>query len=381
MKKVLIAITKGEIGGAQMFVRNLATGLKKNGLQITVILGSKHSDFLESEMAKAGIPIHTFYNLSRSFSPLRNFFLILEAKRYLDKNLFDAVQLNSSNTLFIALAAKLSKSKPRVIFTHHGLSFLDPSSTKKIKRCLAGIVFKLLLPFVDLNVFVSQKNLSDALAIKLVKKENSLVIYNSVNVDFKSKIESLRFLESELGVSLKNKFIFGSIGRLAHPKNYEFLISCVPSIIDQIQNTKYEIRFILIGDGPDKSKYQELIAKNNLENYFYLTGEIKEAARYIKAFDLFVLPSVYEGSSLTAIEAISADLPILISRVGGNPELVDGNNAQLFELDSQKEFTDKAMAIIRDKKLYQKLALQNKKISQRFSRKIILEKYLSIFKN
>jgi len=374
MKKVLIAITKGEIGGAQMFVRNLATGLKKNGLKITMILGSKHSDFLESEMVKAGIPIHTFYNLSRSFSPLRNFFLILEAKRYLDKNLFDAVQLNSSNTLFIALAAKLSKSKPRVIFTHHGLSYLDPSSTKKTKRCLAGIIFKLLLPFVDLNVFASQKNLDDALAMKLVKKENSLIIYNGANVDFKSKIESIRFLESELGVSLKNKFILGSIGRLAHPKNYEFLIGAAPLL----QATYPELIFVIIGEGPDKPKYQKLITKNNLENYFYLAGEIKEAARYIKAFDLFVLPSVYEGSSLTAIEAISTGLPVLISRVGGNPELVDGSSAQLFELDNQKEFTDKAMTIIRDKKLYQKLALQNKKISQKFLEDSVVSQYQKI---
>jgi len=374
MKKVLIAITKGEIGGAQMFVRNLATGLKKDGLKITVILGSKHSDFLESEMTKAGIPIHTFYNLSRSFSPLRNFFLVLEAKRYLDKNLFDAIQLNSSNTLFIALAAKLSKSKPRVIFTHHGLSYLDPLSTKKIKRFFAGIVFKLLLPFVDLNVFVSQKNLDDALAMKLVKKENSLVVYSGINADFKSKIESLRFLESELDVSLKNKFILGSIGRLAYPKNYEFLIGAAPLL----QAAYPELIFVIIGEGPDKPKYQKLIAKNNLENYFYLAGEIKEAARYIKAFDLFVLPSIYEGSSLTAIEAISAGLPVLISRVGGNPELVDGNNAQLFELDSQKEFTDKAMTIIRDKKLYQKLALQNKKISQKFLEDFIVSQYQKV---
>ena len=69
MKKILIAITKGEIGGAQVFVRNLAFGLKKDGFDVTVALGREHGDFLESELPRADIKLHTFYNLSRSFSP------------------------------------------------------------------------------------------------------------------------------------------------------------------------------------------------------------------------------------------------------------------------------------------------------------------------
>ena len=170
MKKILIVITKGEIGGAQAFVLNLATGLKKNNFRVTVALGPEPGDFLPSELKNVGIPIHTFKNLSRTFSPAKNLFFFWEAKKYLDKNSFDIVHLNSSNTLLMAPAAKLSSSRPKVVFTHHGLTFFDPSSTlrqglrlssaecpqdygkgvssaSQMGKLLLKITFKFLLPF------------------------------------------------------------------------------------------------------------------------------------------------------------------------------------------------------------------------------------------
>jgi glycosyltransferase involved in cell wall biosynthesis len=379
MKKILIAITKGEIGGAQVFVRNLAFGLKKNGFDVTVALGSEHGDFLESELPRADIKLHFFNNLSRSFSPLRNFFLILEVRRYLKENPFDIVQLNSSNALFVALAAKLIKKSPKTIFTHHGLSFFDPRSTNLLGGFLIKISFKFLSLFVDKNVFVSERNFQDAINMNLIKKERAVVIYNETDVDFKTREASREFLEREFGVSIKDSFVVGSIGRLAYPKNYEFLIYAAADLTSSLHANYSKLIFVVIGSGPERARYEKLIKKYGLEENFYLLGEISDASRYIKAFDLFVLPSIYEGMPLTVIEAVSAGIPVLVSKVGGNPEIVDNDNSQLFELNSKAEFVKKLSKLMLSEKLCKDKSFKNKEVAKRFSAPSMVEEYEKVF--
>ena len=150
--------------------------------------------------------------------------------------------------------------------------------------------------------------------MKLVKEKKSAVVYNGIESNFHPREESRKFLKDRLGVSLKDAYVIGSIGRLAYPKNYEFLIGAASTI--RLPKTL----FVIIGSGPELSRYRELIKKNNLEKRFLLAGEIKNAGRYIRAFDLFVLPSIYEGLSLTAIEAVSAGLPALLSASAATPK-------------------------------------------------------------
>ena len=74
-KKILIIVTKGEIGGAQVSVLNLAKGLKEKGVEVTVGFGS--GDFLKEKLAEANIPFHLFNSLRRTKNPIKNLFFIL----------------------------------------------------------------------------------------------------------------------------------------------------------------------------------------------------------------------------------------------------------------------------------------------------------------
>lgn len=377
-KKILIVVTKGEIGGAQVFVKNLATGLLKMGIDVTVALGLEHGSYLEPELLKIGAKIHTFYNLSRSFSPLRNFFLILEARKYFNNNRFDAIQLNSSNSIFIAAAAKISKFKPKIIFTHHGLSFIDPSAQNLFKKFALKTVFVPLIRLVDINIFVSRRNFDEATHMKLVSKEKSVVIYNGIYPEFKTKSESVKFLESALNTPLKGVKIIGSIGRLAHPKNFEFFINSAKLITQKLIASDINPVYIIIGNGPEKERYISIIRKNGLYENFFILSDINNASKYIKAFDLFVLTSIYEGLPLTAIEAISAGIPVLLSDIGGNPEIIGRDETQLFKLNNKIEFCEKAISIIKDRTLHSILSRRNKEGSNKFFGDLMVSQYFNL---
>jgi len=156
----------------------------------------------------------------------------------------------------------------------------------------------------------------------------SHLVYNGLDLEnLLSREEARKRLELNL-----DDYIYGSIGRLAYPKNYEFLINSYLAV----KALKPKAKLLLIGEGPERDKYENLIKLYQLEKEIILTGEIIDASCYLKAFDLFVLPSVFEGLSLSLIAAVQAGVPALASRVGGNEEVIGVSNC--FKLDDKEDF-------------------------------------------
>jgi glycosyltransferase involved in cell wall biosynthesis len=331
--KILILITHGRIGGATNSVFWLAKGLKEKGIEVKVGFGE--GEYLKEKLEKEKIEFVNFKWLKRTHNPLSNLFFIFEIKKFLDKEKFDVCHFNSTNALFSAIGAKISKSKPKTVFTFRGLSILDPNYKKSFwLKPIYWLVFKFLLSFVDIPVFVSNKNLEDAKKLKLVK--NGVVIYNGIpEPEFLERETARKFFEEKIKVDLKDKFVIGSIGRLDYQKNYEFLIKVFPEIL----KIKPEAIAIIIGEGQERKKLEDLLKKENLKEKIFLIGELKDSSKYLKGFDLFILPSRYEGLSITLIEVLFAEIPVMASDVGGNKEILGED--YVFNLKNQLHFLSK----------------------------------------
>jgi glycosyltransferase involved in cell wall biosynthesis len=358
--KVLICITHGNVGGATNFVFWLAKGLKEKGIEVKVGFGE--GEYLKEKLEKEKIEFVNFKWLKRTHNPLSNLFFIFEIKKFLDREKFDVCHFNSTNALFGAISAKISKSKPKTVFTIHGLSILDPNYKKNFwLKPIYWLIFKFLLSFVDVSVFVSNKNLEDAKKLKLVK--NGVVIYNGIpEPEFLEREIARKFFEEKIKIDLKEKFLIGSIGRLDYQKNYEFLIEVFPEIL----KIKPEAIAIIVGDGPERKKLENLIERTNLKEKIFLIGELKDASKYLKAFDLFILPSRYEGLSITLIEALFTQIPILASDVGGNEEIV--GESCIFDLGNKEDFLKK----------FQKLEIPKAK-REVFTIEKMIKEYLNLF--
>ena len=351
--KILIIVTKGDVGGAQIAVFNMAKELKNKGHSILVGIGE--GEFLKDKLKKENIPVHSFKNLKRTINPFKNIMFIFEIKKYLDKEKFDVIHFNSSNALLGAIGAKITKSKPKTVFTFHGLSTLDSNYSNTISKIIYWVIFKFLLIFIDKNIFVSYDNLESAKKIKLIKYGD--VIYNGIDINsfnFIEKNEAIKIIEGKIGYPLNNTFIIGSIGRLSKQKNYEFLIKVFPKILE----IEAKAICLIIGDGPKNNELKKLIKKLNLENKIFLTGEIKNASKYLKLFNIFILPSIYEGLPISLTEAIFAQIPSISSDVGGNKEILGKNFTYI--LNDEEEFL----------RLFEKI--YHNKIKQDFYRQKIL---------
>lgn len=369
------------MGGVQIFIRDLARDLKNRNIPVTVGFGPK-GDFLVSELHKLNISYVRFRYLKRSHNPLTNLAFISEFKHFLNKNNFTTIHINSSNALTAAYAARKSKTKPRTIFTVHGLSLLDKNYKKaNWFKSFYLFYFKFFLKFVDKLIFISQENQKQVENLKLAQKNH--IIKNGIepkDIGLLGHHEAQAQLSSvanpKLHLNWIDSFSIGSVGRLSYQKNYDFLINIFPKILHIIPNAK----LIIIGEGEDRVKLTEMIKTNKLEKSVFLTGNITNAAKYLPAFDLFMLPSRYEGLSITLIEALFAGLPMLVTKVGGNTEILNNSADQMYKLNDKDDFLKKFKNLSEHKMHRDYLSQQNKEHSSAFLLSKMVDQYLTLYK-
>jgi len=140
------------------------------------------------------------------------------------------------------------------------------------------------------------------------------------------------------------------------------------------------IRLIYIGDGPLKSDLEEMLTDNILKGKVYFLGEA-DGQELISAFDIFALPSLYEGMPYVLLEALSAGLPIIATRVGGVRELVeDGVNGYLALYD-KVNFADKIKKVIMDTSMKQMFSFNSREKSEIYTLERMTRETINVYMN
>lgn len=207
---------------------------------------------------------------------------------------------------------------------------------KKIELFVASRASKIIVPSHYLKRIVCNWG---------VNPNKIFVVHNSFDIPNISG--SKEELKRKLGISGK---IITSAGRLVPWKGYGTLIDLMPQITRKIQNTKLYI----IGEGPDKAYLLEKIKKADLGDAVVLMGKMaqKDLFEYIKASDLFILNTSYEGFSHQILEVLALETPIITTRVGGNVEIIEsGKNGILVEYNDKEKILSSAISILSDPRL------------------------------
>ena len=123
-------------------------------------------------------------------------------------------------------------------------------------------------------------------------------------------------------------FVVGTVGRMVPIKDYGSLLQAA----EKLASGGVNVHVLLVGSGPELARHQKAVAASSLlHGRVKFLGAVADIAPALNAMDVFVLPSLAEGMSNTLLEAMAAGLPVIATRVGGNPELIeDGRCGWLF---------------------------------------------------
>ena len=366
----LYIITKSVWGGAAKYVFDLATNLSGE-FEVAVAAGGK--DKFYQEIKKANLSYYNIYNFQRNINPFRDIFAFFEILSLLFQIKPEIIHVNSSKAGGITGVAGwiykiLSSKKIKLIFTTHGWAFAE--HRPKLQLFLIKLFSKLTCLFYDKIICVSKYDYKIALKNKIAPDKKLITIHNGIDINkinFLSQQEARKKLILNTKYKIQNTKIIGTIAEWTDNKGLFYLLRAIKKIKDK----KFDVILIGSGENPDKEKMYDFVKKNNLKN-IYLIEFIDNAVSYLKAFDIFVLPSLKEGLPYTILEAMAAEIPIIATNVGGVPEMFDDCGIIIQPKNSQI-LAEKIIELINNPDLSQETT---KKARQRVEKEFGLKKML-----
>lgn len=311
-KKILYLVTQSELGGAQEYICTLAANLDKNLYEPLIMAGDGYGEFFKA-LASQNLPFKGLKLVKRSINPVFDLLGLFELIFAIKQERPYVIHLNSSKIGFLgALAEKLCGHQVKIIYTAHGWVFNEP--LHYLIKKLYFWIEKISASWKDTIICVCEADRQIALKNKF--KTEIITIHNAVNpgqLEFLAKDEAINFLKLNTG-----DLVIGTIANFYKTKGLNYLIESVGIL----KNDFPKIKAVIIGEGEERKNMEALIRRLNLSANVILTGAIPAAHRYLKAFDLFILPSVKEGMPYVVLKAMAANLPIVATRVGGLPEIL-----------------------------------------------------------
>lgn len=312
--KVLYIIPSLNLGGMETFAVNLFKAIDKNRFEIHFLLNTYGSkDYYLDEVIKLGGIVHKTDKdmISNKFRRIKKF--QKDIIKIIETEKIDVVHIHTCYSLLYIAAKAAKKAGCKTIIMH------SHSTSANQERFLAK-VFKHRARKYATNYFACGLEAGNWLfGKKFLFYKQSKIIPNGFDVkSFKFSREQQVAQRAKYGIS-ESDFVIGMVSRLAHVKNHIFMLN----VFDAIKDKKH-LKLVIVGDGPEKENIQTFINGHNLASHVKLLGLKSDVSSILNMFDLYVLPSLYEGIPTSALEAQANGLPCIISdRVDAHSKLLD----------------------------------------------------------
>jgi glycosyltransferase involved in cell wall biosynthesis len=372
--------TQMTVGGAQRLLLDQASWFYKNDYRVTVAfiydkdnLHSKWQDlypFLIVNL-KAHQPQK---NIFKNFYLLMSgIFRILSLFR---ENRFDVIETFTPHSNLFGIPLAFIAGIPVRIATHHGDVFYNsPRWFYKLHGWLLnnGMGSRL--------VAVSEEVYKIAIEKEEIRPDKIKVILNGINIIRAEKpLTQIRSrLRADLGLN-PDDFIYLSVGRLTQQKGHTYLLDAVPEVLARYPENTI---FIFAGDGDLRDSLEIKAADLGIGSNVYFLGTRSDVPNLLYLANVFVLPSLWEGLPLALLEAMSAGLPVVATRVEGVVTVIKhGKNGYLVPAKNSESLAT-ALLEIRDNEAARKLfSKSNKNLVERdFTIEKMCREYEDLFQS
>jgi glycosyltransferase involved in cell wall biosynthesis len=333
-------------GGAYQKYMELIDGFLCRGWEVHHISPRRFSNIKHKNLIH-----HEFFDISIVPSFISVFiqtFIIMACFR--QKRNMDAVVTFSPLEGLIGTIFKIFSKKTKLIVAFHSdsISGIELGMKNTIKKNIYKKILQTIEASVikksDLVIFVSEYDREHIL--KRYKIENisaTKVIYNNINTP------RIKELNKEFALNVrKYKKVIGFVGNLhENGKGLKYLLESFYNVKQILPNST----LVIVGIGPDLQKLKTLTSRLNLDNDVVFLGFQENPLRYMKSFNLMVLPSLHEAFPLVILEALYIKIPVIASNVGGIPEILKYDKL-MFESKNVSELTAKILLLLQDEKEY-----------------------------
>ncbi len=343
-KKILYLVTKANWGGAQKYVFDLASEMMgRDDYEVAVAYGEPFGE-LNSKLKKAGIQTIKIKGLGRDINFLDEFKVAKSLWKIFREEKPDIIHLNSPKIGGLGSLLGRLIGIEKIIYTAHGWTFNEERPLWQ--RFLIKYFSWLTILFSHKTIVIAKKEYKQVIDWLFVNDKKIKLIYNGIKpIYFLNRNQAQEIFNDKIK---NDDLVIGTIAELHKNKGLKYGLKAVRKLVKEFGGLKY----IIIGEGEDREYLEKKLNKYDLNDNVFLVGAIDEASRYLKAFDLFLLPSIKEGFPFVLLEAGLAKLPVVASDVGGILELIENKKTGiLVEAKEDDDIEDALEILISDERL------------------------------
>ena len=361
--KVLYGITKSNFGGAQRYVFDVATAAQKKGYDVAVVCGG--NGVLAEKLKAENIRVVSISSFGRDISFLKDlvgFFFIFKT---ILKEKPDVFHANSAKMGGMGVVVGRILRVPKIIFTAHGWAFNEPRP--EWQKALAKFFSWLTILGSHTTICVSRKTKHDVEHLPFVKDKLTIIRNGISSFALLSRENARQTLVPDIA---PDTLLVGSTSELHRVKGLDILLRAWKEF-----KTAHDGALVLIGSGEEEQKLKNMAHNLDISGSVYFTGFIANARELLSGLDIFVLPSRSEALPYAPLEAGLASLPVIATRVGGVPEIIENEKTGiLISRENAGELTQALNLLSQNKNIREKLGTAlHKNIEENYNQEKMLK--------
>ena len=349
--RILRVIARLNMGGPAIHVSNLAAGLETRGYHTTLVAGSlaRGEDSMDFLADRLGIDVVSIPELQREVSVLHDARSVRHMTALIRRERPHILHTHTAKAGAIARAAALlagDARPPIVVHTFHGhvlKGYFGPGRTaffRQVERNLARSS--------NVLIAVSPEVRDELVEHGVAPRDKFAVIRLGIPLEERLGDETAGLDYRRLYGIPQDAFVIGWVGRMTGVKD----TGAVLEIVRATRERGVSAVLCMVGDGPDRVRLEQLAHDLDIARSTYFVGYQSDVAGYYRLFDAFVLPSVNEGTPVSAIESLASGTPVVANRVGGVPDVVrDGVDGFLVEPGDTDAAADRLAQLAADPEL------------------------------
>jgi glycosyltransferase involved in cell wall biosynthesis len=386
-KKVLYIITKGNLGGAQRYVYDLATSLPKDRFEAVVACGDKDGESLLNLLSEKNIRIIKIEGLGREIETINDFKVFRNLIKIIKEEKPNIVHLNSSKIgllgslaiLFLKFSSIIRNSKFKIhsVFTAHGWAF-NEKSRSAFSKFTYYLSHYLTIFICNITITVSEKSKKDMACFPFIR-EKIKVIYNGIsNFEILDRDEAKKILTKKNFSTSSGQSIIFSTSELNKNKGIDVALKALTLLPKEI---KEKIIYSVAGTGEEKENLEKLISDLDIKDSVIFLGFVQDAKKLLAGSDIFLMPSRTEAFPYSLLEAGLAGQPIIATCVGGIPEVIkDMQNGILVHPRNPKEIAEAILYFLDHPDKQKEFGIEIKKtVSNFFSLEKMLAETIKLY--